>query len=353
MSTNRPVAVGVLGGTFDPVHAGHLQIANAACHLLDLPRTLLVPTALPPHKSPVELCDFSHRQRMLELAAADEPRLEVQLLESDTARPSYTIDTLISLRELQPPLAPVFILGMDSLQQLGSWHRWQELISQFDLAVIDRPVGSSSSRIHPEVASRIVSIDELSESDPPPGSGGRIFRLPIEAINVSSSEIRGRIAHGEPWRELVPPSVARYIQRASLYLPHQGAAIIDAPSEVIRGVEAAVDKKALDPVLLDLRGISDVTDYFLICHGTSDRHVLAIAENIEDRLRTELNCRPKNVEGRQPGDWVLLDYYDFVVHVFREDRRQFYRLESLWGDAPTVDIEPLMPTLGDAEAPSI
>ena len=113
---------------------------------------------------------------------------------------------------------------------------------------------------------------------------------------------------------------------------------------LFRSVEAALDKQAGDPVVLDLRGLSDVTDYFLICHGSSDRQVLAIVDSIEKRLRSELECRPSHVEGRRSGDWVLMDFIDFVVHVFREDRRQFYRLERLWGDAPSVDVSELSPT---------
>jgi ribosome-associated protein len=87
-------------------------------------------------------------------------------------------------------------------------------------------------------------------------------------------------------------------------------------------------------VLLDLRGLSDVTDYFIICHGTSDRHVLAVTESIEERLRRDLDSRPAHIEGQRAAEWVLLDYIDFVVHVFVDEKRAFYRLESLWGDAP-------------------
>jgi ribosome-associated protein len=101
-----------------------------------------------------------------------------------------------------------------------------------------------------------------------------------------------------------------------------------------------------------LRGLSDVTDYFLICHGTSDRQVLAIADSIEERLRRECERRPSHVEGRRTADWILMDFYDFVVHVFLEDRRQFYRLERLWGDAPTVDLSELSPTAVDSETSS-
>jgi len=101
-------------------------------------------------------------------------------------------------------------------------------------------------------------------------------------------------------------------------------------------------------VVLDLRGRSDVTDYFLICHGTSDRQVLAIVDNIEKRLREDPGVRPSHVEGRRSGDWVLMDYVDLVVHVFRDDRRQFYRLERLWGDAPALDLDELTSGAGPA-----
>lgn len=77
----------------------------------------------------------------------------------------------------------------------------------------------------------------------------------------------------------------------------------------------------------------------MICHGSSDRQVLAIADEIEDRLKRELGCRPSHVEGRRTGEWVLMDYVDFVVHIFLEGKRQFYRLERLWGDAPEVRTE--------------
>jgi ribosome-associated protein len=76
----------------------------------------------------------------------------------------------------------------------------------------------------------------------------------------------------------------------------------------------------------------------VICHGTSDRQVLTIADSIEERLRRELGVKPSSVEGRRTADWVLMDYIDFVVHVFVAEKREFYRLERLWGDAPLVDL---------------
>ena len=105
------------------------------------------------------------------------------------------------------------------------------------------------------------------------------------------------------------------------------------PVEVRRAAELALERKAHDVVILDLRGISTATDYFVIAGGTSDVQVKAIAEHVLDELKKE-SVRPEHLEGLRGGRWVLLDYVDFVVHVLRPQARDFYQLENLWGDAP-------------------
>jgi ribosome-associated protein len=102
--------------------------------------------------------------------------------------------------------------------------------------------------------------------------------------------------------------------------------------------DSALDRKALDIVILDLRGLSAFTDYFVICSGTSDTHVDGIAQNIEDKLR-EHNTKFWHREGTKKSTWVLLDYIDVIVHIFLNDAREFYSLERLWGDAPKTTVE--------------
>jgi ribosome-associated protein len=110
----------------------------------------------------------------------------------------------------------------------------------------------------------------------------------------------------------------------------------DRPREVQRSAELSLELKAHEVVVLDLRGISTATDYFVIASGTSDVQVKAIADHIVDELRED-GVRPQHVEGMSGGRWVLLDYVDFVVHVFHPQARSFYQLENLWGDAPRWD----------------
>jgi ribosome-associated protein len=102
---------------------------------------------------------------------------------------------------------------------------------------------------------------------------------------------------------------------------------------VVRAAELALELKARDVLVLDLRGISSATDFFVIAEGTSDTQVKAIAEHVEVELKKEA-VRPEHVEGLRGARWVLIDYVDFVVHVFHREARAFYQLENLWGDAP-------------------
>lgn len=112
----------------------------------------------------------------------------------------------------------------------------------------------------------------------------------------------------------------------------------DLTDEVARAVDLARDRKARDLAVLDLRGISSATDFFVLATGTSDIHVRGIAEHIIEELKKR-DVRPDHVEGLRGGRWVLIDYIDFVVHVFHPAAREFYQLERLWGDAPHLALE--------------
>jgi ribosome-associated protein len=102
-------------------------------------------------------------------------------------------------------------------------------------------------------------------------------------------------------------------------------------------VRALSARKAEHPVVLDLRGHDAFTEYFVICHGTSERQVKSLADAVEDQVREEAGRKP-STEGYARGEWILLDYGEVVVHLFLEDAREFYRLEALWGDCPQIDV---------------
>src|SRR5690349_3087264 len=109
------------------------------------------------------------------------------------------------------------------------------------------------------------------------------------------------------------------------------------PSSVLaqRAAHICLEHKANDVVILDLRGVSDMTDFFVLASGTSDTHVRALGEHVVEELKRD-GAAPHHVEGLTQGRWVLLDYVDFVVHLFHPELREFYQLERLWGDAPVL-----------------
>ena len=120
--------------------------------------------------------------------------------------------------------------------------------------------------------------------------------------------------------------------------------LADSPDPVRRAADLALERKAGDVLVMDLRGISSATDWFLVASGNSDIQVKAIAEHVIEELKKD-GERPAHVEGLDTGRWVLLDYINFVVHVFHPQSREFYQLEGLWGDAPRLLVE-------DESAPS-
>jgi ribosome-associated protein len=124
--------------------------------------------------------------------------------------------------------------------------------------------------------------------------------------------------------------------------PRRKAAGKRLSSEVTKAVRAALDKKAVDVVVLDLRNTPAFTDYFVLCSGLSQRQVKAIADSIEETLRAA-KIRPAHVEGYDRADWVLMDFFTFIVHVFTPQTREFYSLERLWGDADRIEMSEPVP----------
>lgn len=210
--------VGVLGGTFDPVHRGHLALARHARRVLGVERVLLLPCADPPHKPERTLAERFHRLEMLYLALEGWEGLGVSTYEIARGGLCYSIDTLRTFRHSHTPGEPVFLIGSDALADIESWREHEALLAEFDFAVAVRPehgAGPAPPAWPQDVAARLSPLPAVG--DPPLGAGGRIFRLEMPRIAVSSSRIRQRRAAGEPLDDLVPARVARYIQRHGLY----------------------------------------------------------------------------------------------------------------------------------------
>jgi nicotinate-nucleotide adenylyltransferase len=199
----------LFGGTFDPVHNGHLIVARALAEEMGFDRVVLVPTNQPPHKPPAS-ASAEDRLAMLRLAVRDEPAFEVSGVELRRRGPSYTLDTLQELHAAHPAAELHWAIGADMLEDLPRWHRIGEVLAACTLVVMVRPPWNG--RIE-EILRKLAA-----ELGPGPGEtlAKSVARVPL--IEISSTDVRRRVAEGKSIRYLVPYPVATYIEEHGLYL---------------------------------------------------------------------------------------------------------------------------------------
>jgi len=204
------VRVGLLGGSFDPVHAGHLEVARAATQELALDRVLFLVTARPPHKPEQRFAPALRRYAMVELALLDHDHFFASGLELES-RPVYTIETIERLRGERRDDEHVLLLGADSLAGLDGWRRWRELLSSVETGVVSRP-GWEWREVEPGLAPELVEAVEAAKSS------GRLAWVGEVSHPASASEIRRRIAAREPLPEgWLDPRVLRFVAKHALY----------------------------------------------------------------------------------------------------------------------------------------
>jgi nicotinate-nucleotide adenylyltransferase len=207
--------IGLLGGTFDPVHEGHVAVALQAEKCLGLDRIVFIPAADPPHKNAPQAA-YSHRVAMLELAVAGHETFSLSLLEAERDSLSYTYDTLVELKKRLGNQRFFFIMGADSLLDLHHWHRFRDILQMTDIVVAARP-GISRSMVHKSVHGLTGGgITDCSPAESDAGTAGRFFYLTDVDSSLSSTAIRRSIGLGTTPAGLAP-AVLEYINHHRLY----------------------------------------------------------------------------------------------------------------------------------------
>jgi nicotinate-nucleotide adenylyltransferase len=203
------MTLGLLGGTFDPVHNGHLAAADAAQQSLNLDTVMLIPSHVPPHRQDPVGATSEQRYEMAALAAAERPGWSASRIEVDRNGPSYTYDTLVQLGEtLSVGSQFFFILGADAFAEITTWSRYPAVLDLAHFVVVSRPG---------------ITLDSLRERVPsafdrPSSTSTRVILLESQTPDISSTDIRRRVRAGEPLAGLVPDPVAAYIRQHCLYL---------------------------------------------------------------------------------------------------------------------------------------
>ena len=196
--------LGIFGGTFDPVHLGHLIVAEEFQYQLELDRILFLPTSRPPHKEGQAISTIDDRVAMLKQAIAGNPHFELSLIDAQQAEPTYTADSLQRLSAAYPGTELIFLIGLDSLRDLPTWHDPGRIVQQARLGIAGRPD---------------VELDLDAIFDAVPAARGRLDFVDTPLIGISATDLRARVARGAPIRYQVPEPVEQYIREHGLYRP--------------------------------------------------------------------------------------------------------------------------------------
>ncbi|MBX3651161.1 MAG: nicotinate-nucleotide adenylyltransferase [Burkholderiales bacterium] len=209
--------IGILGGTFDPIHFGHLRLAEEACEALDLAEVRWIPAGQPPHRAAPRV-DAMHRLEMVRRAVAGNPAFAVDDAETRSAAPSYTVTSLERLRAAAGARPLVLLMGADAFLGLASWHRWRELFALAHIGVATRPGFEFSPQEFPaELAEDCADRLGRNPCALREGPAGQVVAFDMTPLDISASIVRARLAAGLSVRYLLPDPVREYIDQHHLY----------------------------------------------------------------------------------------------------------------------------------------
>ncbi|MDX2042754.1 MAG: nicotinate-nucleotide adenylyltransferase [Acidobacteriota bacterium] len=213
--------IAVYGGTFDPIHNGHLRVAEAILKAFAMDRMLFVPAFVPPHKRYQQISSPFHRLAMLALATADQPRMLVSAIELEAPQRPYTIETLGRLQSELGDVQLFFVMGADSFRDVTMWREHERLLTEFSVIVATRPGYESDKNIAahlaPQLQSRCVDLRGCQAPSPEHFAEPHVYLTDYVAMDVSATAIREAVEQQQSIEHLVSPAVAAYIEKYQLY----------------------------------------------------------------------------------------------------------------------------------------
>jgi nicotinate (nicotinamide) nucleotide adenylyltransferase/ribosome silencing factor RsfS/YbeB/iojap len=322
--------VGLLGGSFNPAHGGHLHISREALRRLELDEVWWLVSPQNPLKPVQIMAPFAVRLAEAAAVAAADRRIRVSDIEARLGT-AYTADTLRELRRRYPLARFVWLMGGDNLAQFPYWKRWQDIFRTVPIAVFDRP-GTGLRALAGVAAQRFararvpLSAARRLASLPPPAWVFFHTKLdPRSATRIRNEHRMQTLTETGPLVSPEATAIATLKSRRRQPLP--------TPELLRRIIDSLEDGKADDIVTIDLAGKTTIADYMVVASGRSARQVVSLTDHIEQSLPGRVAT-----EGKSQGDWVLVDAGDVIVHIFRPEIRAYYNLEKMWGSAlPEID----------------
>jgi nicotinate-nucleotide adenylyltransferase len=321
--------IGLLGGSFNPAHEGHRHVSLQALKRLGLDEVWWLVSPQNPLKTDDGMEPLATRVARARQVMGRDPRIRIDAPELVMGT-RYTLDTVRALRRAYPRARFVWLTGADILPQFAQWRGWRELFGSIPIAAFARPGWSYPALVAaaPRAFARY-RLDagqarSLASSEPP----AWCF-IPSRLDSHSATAIRAVRPRKRKAKGQTIPDTTRQLPDRSK----------DAEALLALVRRSLDDDKAEDVVVIDLKGKSAFADYMVIASGRSNRQVVAIADHLADRLK-QAGHGYTPVEGKQGGDWVLVDAGDVVVHVFRPEPRAFYALEKMWALENEVAAKP-------------
>lgn len=217
--------IGVFGGTFNPIHLGHLKAAELVQKKFLLTKVLFVPSYIPPHKESAEIASPWHRLKMVELALSNHPQFISSPIEIEARGKSYSIRTLKKIKRLYPEAPIFFVLGIDAFLEIETWKDYQEVLKQCFFVVISRPgyrLQDAKKVLRGKYRSKMYEISEPDNIKDEIFLSFKIFLFPISSLDLASTDIRERVKKGDSIRGMVLDTVESYILQNRLYRDRNG-----------------------------------------------------------------------------------------------------------------------------------
>lgn len=333
--------IGIFGGTFNPLHIGHIQTVRAVKSRLGLDRVHVIPAAQNPRKPRTEGPSDDDRLAMCRIGFAAEENVVIDDRELKRGGISYTVTTLESFVSGSEPAAEptslYLVIGMDQFEDLDRWHRVDRITEISNIVVVARPGHSFPTSLSDFPEGLRPLIEDFEKGFGQFKSGRHIEFLRLPEIDVAASDVRKRLRTGRAVEKFLTIEIEDFIKSRGLYGPI-GPRIGDYEAFAQFCAGALFEKKGINVRGFDLRPTTAPTEFAIVASGTSTRHTAALAENVQRAVKDEFNVFPQSVEGMSEGRWVLLDYGSLIVHVFYDFIRQEYRLEELWKDSRELAI---------------
>ena len=320
--------IGLLGGSFNPAHEGHLHISREALRRLNLDEVWWLVSPQNPLKSESGMASLDERMTSAEITAEPERRVHVSDVESVLGT-RYTVDTLKALVKRYPHFRFVWLMGSDNMVQLPRWKGWTQIFNLVPIAVFTRHAYDLRA-LSGKAAQRFGQYRVT-------GSASRRLALRkapawtylgFRRHKASATAIRAGLmpAHNRMEKQAITPQTQPQTGQ------NNNAALLDPAALANLVTSSLEDDKALEITTIDLTGKSTLADYMVIASGTSARQISAIADHLLERLKAA-DIKKVTVDGQGQGDWVLIDAGDIIVHLFRPEVREFYNLEKLWSSS--------------------